>query len=148
MSAFVVDEGHIDYLISAARALRGPYMTLPFDPWTHQDILGRVMLTENVRSVLARYGDSVDAEESRGYSDMIEGYRFQPVSMSPSVDVATIAQIINACDCLEYQSCETSDWDKTDACMIVARIRSAAIQRLPGMSDARWSIERERTAHA
>ena len=143
MSAFVVDEGHVDYLISAARALHGPYLSLPFDPWTHQDILGQVLLAENVRSVLARYGDSVDAEESRAYSAIIEGYVFQPVSMSQTVDVATIAQIIKACDCFEYQSCETSNWDKTDACLIVSRIRSAAIQRLPGMSDAEYAITRE-----
>jgi hypothetical protein len=48
--------------------------------------------------------------------------------------------ILKLCDCLEYQSCETEDYNETVAYRLLNVIRRAAIRILPGYDDAKWEI--------
>lgn len=52
----------------------------------------------------------------------------------------TPVQVIKACDCLEYQSCEHPEWEQSEACKLLKAIREAAIGALPGYSEAEWEI--------
>ena len=52
----------------------------------------------------------------------------------------TPVEIIKLCDCYDYQSCETRDWETTEAFAICAALRAAAIDSLPGYEDAPWGL--------
>ncbi len=49
-------------------------------------------------------------------------------------------EIIKACDCYDYQSCETPDWKDTEAYAIMQMLRKRAIYSLPGYEEAAWEI--------
>jgi hypothetical protein len=49
-------------------------------------------------------------------------------------------QLIKAVHCLDYQSCETEDWETTLAWRICQAVVSAAIGRLPAYEAAAWEI--------
>lgn len=42
--------------------------------------------------------------------------------------------------CLRYQSCETPDWEDTEAAALLDRLQIDIIRMLPGYEDANWSI--------
>lgn len=159
MSAFVVDPRTIDYLIQYAQQHRGYGQSgvgitvprslakadlpawldyQPGDRFYAQSVsaneLGQVLLTENVRSVRARYEDC-PSDDLPGPIDRrrIWSYRFQPI-LAPLKP----AWVVKACDCLDYQSCETSDWQETLAYAIVQAIRESAIGDLT--DKAPWGI--------
>lgn len=60
-------------------------------------------------------------------------YKFKP-------KVLTAVEVLKACDCYDYQSCETDDYHETTAAKLVDRIRKSAIGKLPGYEDAPWGI--------
>jgi hypothetical protein len=100
MSAFIVSHKHIDALISAMLDARMFYWDGHNRVYVTRDNaeeVGRILLEENVRSVLYRYGGRI-------------GDRPRPP-----------VQIIKAVHCLDYQSCETEDWETTLAWRIFAR---------------------------
>jgi hypothetical protein len=43
-------------------------------------------------------------------------------------------------DCLEYQSCESDDWETTQAYRLQQAMRRAAIRALPGYESAQWEF--------
>jgi hypothetical protein len=56
--------------------------------------------------------------------------------------------VIKAADCLDYQSCEHPEWDKSEAKQLLDAIRAAAISKLPGYEEAEWAIDdMETTTH-
>ncbi len=52
----------------------------------------------------------------------------------------TPVQVIKACDCYCYQSCEHPGWDQSEAKHLIECIREAAIALLPGYEAAAWEI--------
>jgi hypothetical protein len=97
-----------------------------------------LLYQENIRSVQHRYPqDAVD---------QLPG----PIVKEPALTVS-LSDVCNAktdpvtvlklCDCLEYQSCETDDWEETGAFELLERIRKAAIRSLPGYDDAPWGLD-------
>lgn len=77
--------------------------------------LGRVLLAQNVRSILHRHGNE-DAETPQAMQDRINGYTFRQV-FDPRLtgdDVMELA-VITACRCYRYQSGETGDLHLTHA---------------------------------
>jgi hypothetical protein len=94
-----------------------------------------ILYCENIRSVQGRYpDDSFDdlpgpcekpemLEVTRG--ECCEQYNDVRLAVSPTA-------ILKMCACLDYQSCETDDWDTTLAYKLLQRIRLAAISLLPG----------------
>jgi hypothetical protein len=87
---------------------------------------GQILWDENARSVNYRYKENDPAPR---YS-----FTFR-LSFTPPV------QIIKAAHCLDYQSCETDDWETTLAYKILQTIISAACHNLPGYDDAYWGIK-------
>lgn len=91
-----------------------------------EDELGRALWLANLESVNYRYREKGGAEE-------IMAFKFAPVRL-PMVD------IIKACHCFDYQSCEIPDWDTAWAKQASAAIREIAIRLLPGYEAAPWGI--------
>lgn len=135
MSAFIVGHDHIDALLTFATAEQATSNGVEITTANATEI-GRILLTENERSVSHRYPGDGDLPGTIG--EEAAGYTFRPVTgvLAPLV-------ILKACECFDYQSCETDDYRESEACRIVDVIRSRAISRLPGYSDARgWEFRR------
>ena len=119
MSAFIVEDDLIDLLVTYATS-GGPFRVSSGDPHT----LGRMLIAENYRSVNYRY---TQKDEPHPYYFQIWGGRMDPV------------QVIKACDCFDYQACETDDYRDTAAARLVDNIRSKAIRAaLPQMETMKW----------
>ena len=138
MSAFVVDNKHIDYLITAALRFSGGHMTYlhsrnPVD-WTylgHENAseIGVMLLAENVRSLNHRYGVS---EPVPDYT-----YLCRPDHFYPEFGAANV---LKAIECLDYQSCESPDWEQTTAYRFLEALKQTAIEQIPGYEEADWEI--------
>jgi hypothetical protein len=150
MSAFVVSHDHIDALLTFARQEKLQ------DRLAHRlgkseraicdfDEIGRVLLTENVRSVLYRYPDSTEDDAPGKTGERADGYRFktyEPFVHMPAGKKA--AWVIKACHCFDYQSCETEDYEASVAHGMIREIEAAAVRTLPHYEDAPWGIDRNR----
>lgn len=134
MSAYTLSNEHISAMLQAANFsdYAGDTCTYRFNGELHymkgniQEI-GQKLLDENFRSVNFRYGDDMPSPKfSRKYT---QDY--------------TAAQIIKLCNCYDYQTCETPDWNETEAYAIYNALRERAISRLVNsQAEARdiWSI--------
>lgn len=144
MSAFVVTDLTIHTILATvAVALRGRgalYVeALTNNTGGHQydlqdprtlDKLGLELLTQNERSVAARYREPVAQT----------GYTFQQVA--PTTPVAALKLI----QCLAYQCCETDDWRDTLARRILDAMTNELVTRLPGYEEAPWGVDEARPA--
>lgn len=150
MSAFVVSRETIDVLVCGAqfgwgRGPGGEYGLKWWDVgpaelrdmhWSecHEhrrdfndlgaDQVGAMLWAENRRSVDYRYEES--ELEPLYLSRHVAGFRPTPV------------EVLKACDCYEYQSCEHPEWPRSEACSFVEALRGKAIHGLAGYGDAPW----------
>ena len=130
MSAFILDQDHINAMLQAA-APRWPGDSANYR-WNgeayyfgaNRQQVGQVLLNENYRSVNYRYGESEQP----------------PTFVSRPVRSQTPVQLIKLCDCYNYQTCETPDWEQTEAYAICHALRERAIDKLPGYEDAAWTF--------
>lgn len=100
-----------------------------------------ILYCENIRSVQARYPQDTfdDLPGPCAKPELLEvsGQDFSAQTGHVALVLKPV-DILKMCDGLEYQSCETDDWDKTLAYRLLTRIRKAAIHELPGYEDAPW----------
>lgn len=119
MSAFIVEDDLIDLLVTYATS-GGPFRVSAENPQK----LGDMLVAENYRSVNHRYRES----------DPPHPYRYHVWS-----GVMDPVQVIQSCNCFDYQACETDDYRDTPAARLVDNIRSKAIRAaLPQMEKAKW----------
>jgi hypothetical protein len=129
MSAFMVSDDHITALCTFACDTPGVHCSIWIDgrperaSGRHLDMF-RLLKQANYDSLTARYGDEPSTADER----------LGRLQLSPLA-------IVKACDCLEYQCCEVSNWRDTDAARTIDYVRTAAIYRLPGYDAADWRIE-------
>lgn len=136
MSAYQVTDLHINALVTWAITRPGDSMgTNYFWEGAGRYInkgtaprIASVLFAQNVRSVNARYQDS----------DPAHGFKFAPAL--GLLSYLSAVQIIKACHCLEYQSCETDDYESTEACAILRGIVKRACAALPGYDAALWGM--------
>ena len=129
MSAFVVEPDHIDAILDFA--MRAPLSRRAYSDVSELNKSGATLWAANVKSVCARYQD----DGSQNYMAPADyRFRFSPRRLSA-------VEAIKAIKCLEYQSCEASDWPTSEACRILEHLQNVAIASLPGYSDAAWSID-------
>jgi hypothetical protein len=159
MSAFMVPVEHIRAMVNAGlqvqygpmswptRTLTDEEQTLAYqqgEPWGPQasqvwtvvwrqltpanvDAVGAMLAAQNRRSVDFRY-----AEE-----ELEDVYTHGPSRTREPVEV------LKAIDCYEYQSCETPDWEQTEAHSFCQTLRRQLIHQLPGYDQAdTWPIEK------
>lgn len=140
MSAYIVENDHIDAMLTYAARRGVSYY------WQNQRILitrfnaeeiGRELMAQNERSVMHRYpGDDI--------TDAAARYQFNPMNELMLMEAPRAAAwILAACDCLDYQSSETDDYQGTLAHVVTKAIQSAAIAHLPKY-DAPWGITRDK----
>ena len=143
MSAYVCSKAHIKALaIFAVRKNHGCMFVDPSYVDGAKDVASKypevvatryaaLLLAENVRSVRSRYADDDgDYEEINiGTNEVFRSTALNPVT------------ILKLCNCLSYQSCESEDWETTNAYKLLQQIKDAAIRILPGYEEAPWGID-------
>ena len=89
--------------------------------------IGQMLIAQNYRSYNYRYEEHSEPEafEITG-QDLMYVNRFTPV------------ELLKALASYSYQSCETDDWEETEAYKLVEIIRYSAINALPGYDEAEW----------
>lgn len=108
--------------------------------WIDADELGKLLLRQNVRSVLYRYSD-LPSDEMGEYADTINGYRWEPVMLDEISNVEAV--VIMACRSFAYQSCESLDYEQTDAHRWVEAIYHAAADAIADSEGCGWTFTRE-----
>ena len=130
MSAFIVTNEHISAMMQAAE---GIYPDDEASYWWGEERhyfradsqeIGQILLNENFRSVNCRYDEDYPPDT----------YAYCPIR------AYSAAEILKACACYEYQSCETDDWEETEAYAIAQALEGRAICMIPGYEGAEWSI--------
>jgi hypothetical protein len=124
VSAFQVSATHIAAVVGSAAAY--DRSSTPDD----LQELAALFAAENARSVQHRYRQPTEAVEIP--SALIARYLLQPIAA---------AALLKAIDCLDYQSCETDDWERTPAYRHLSRLESIAKRALPGYESAPWGID-------
>lgn len=154
MSALIVGKEHIDLLVSAGLAFthhgsgvrwnassspnrvdyRPRYLaeTNPHadDKKISADEVGSMLWAENLSSVAYRYPNDVSGERPGpiGFEDSwVLLYRFKRIP-----GTIRALTVLSALDTYEYQSCEHSGWDTSEAKRYCDALRRTAIKWLPG----------------
>lgn len=139
MSAFIVGHDHINALLDHAVRHQVSYyvpsrrerVTIMNNNATE---IGAILLDQNERSVRHRYPGIAPSELPGTIGENAASFRWRPrVPLQP-------VQIMKACHCLDYQCCETKDWERTIAFLIVQAILNDASRRVPGYDGAKWEI--------
>jgi hypothetical protein len=131
MSAFIVSEEHIQSIV------RGISQQDHFSYYhkgrisVNTDLelnrIGQLLVNQNFKSVNVRYNSNQKPEQF-----MIKHFGKKRSAI----------QLIKACDCLEYQSCETDDYYQSEAYRIIDTARRRFIRTIPEYEDADWEIEK------
>lgn len=149
MSAYIVDRKHILYLVSAAMSRQ--LGNCDFS-WWNESTGGRIYIRagdystaaeaanmlwrENIASVSARYPNESSATLPGPIGEnFVIGSRDLQAALWVDFD---LAQVLKACDCYEYQSCEHPGWKTSDAKAFIDALRNKAWHSVPGYSNAAW----------
>ena len=130
MSAYIVDEIYIHELVTAAVNMKvygrfAPERSRETVTDENATEFGRMLWTENVRSVSYRYSDFSSNMEA------IATYKFRRILASPGHVAKHLA-------CYEYQSCECDDWDTSNAREFCSNLAGELLKRLPGYDATPW----------
>jgi hypothetical protein len=160
VSAYVVDEAHIHFLVNAGLSL-----TSRLDSKLRWFVRP---LTDEEKDVAYRPGEawgpgamSVYGELRRELTDKNTGWvgamlwaenarsvnhRYneeeweQPYLFRRLPGVPNPVAVLKALDGFEYQSCEHPGWETSEAHSFCASLRKTAIRRLKGYDDAPWEV--------
>lgn len=137
MSAYLVSEGHINYIVNFIASRNGGSSALPYvcralsiaeraNPDETLTLIGQALWDANQLSLNARYSDEAanDAPVYR-YVDRYD-LPIKPV------------EVLSALRCYDYQACEINDYSNSPAAQAIDICRREAIRRLPGMDAAAW----------
>jgi hypothetical protein len=150
MSAWIVNEGHIDAMVYLGLQPHPDISNYPLR-WEKPDgtdgqldcystdEVGRMLLAENIRSVRHRYPDDAEGELPGPVPNpTVEGYTYQPLRARRDGQMPTPVEGLKLLSCFGYQSCETPDWEKTEAFRFCEALRHRLVASLPGYRDAPW----------
>ena len=136
MSAYLVDEGHIDAVLSYA-VTKGFYFEGEAVTEHNATDFGIELLKENLDSVSYRYNESPGFVKDAG--DDPENYLFQMDRRA-----FTPLEILKALTCIDYQSCEHPGWYSSRARALITSLAFDTTTSLPGWSDSPgWTIGAE-----
>lgn len=136
MSAYLVTEEHINYLVDSAKKIGERGRNSGFS-WFHegehkklmteddQTEAGQMLWNANQESMGARYKEEFPAPL----------YRHKPGRFDLEVDRI---QVIKACHCFEYQACEYEGYYTSEAHGFIMGLIKAACQSMRGYDDAEW----------
>lgn len=148
MSAYFVSDAHINVMLTFALQNRillpdpdVPATSLDLTATSNATRIGRALLLQNARSLVARYGTRIEMipELARNESHA-KHFVFRPdIRLRSLGDFLPIA-IIKASHCFDYQACETDDYETNSAAKIMVALREGAAHYLPHYADMPWSI--------
>jgi len=105
--------------------------------WETLAKLGQMLWDENRASVEHRYPDC-EGNDLPGPVGCNFTYGTHEIAMGkPSYSPV---EILKACHCLEYQSCEHPGWTESEARGVLADVREAQERLVPGYEEAEWGI--------
>jgi hypothetical protein len=149
MSAYIVDKLHVQYLVEAAMSRRigggcfywcwgNPTLSSKLD-CADKDTAAQIanmLWCENIKSVSTRYPNESSATlpgpTARDFT--VQARDFNGVRWLQFSAV----QVIKACDCYAYQTCEHDEWETSEAKAFIDALRSSAWHELPGYDEAEW----------
>jgi len=171
MSAFVVSQQHIEAMLKAAMTYgrQGGFHWLAPEARADSDFergqvwgptsvatarrcrreldsdtlneTGRMLLTENVRSVCHRYDEPMDSTDLPGpVGFSLAEATFSSFHVAMHTPLLEPVAVLKAIACYEYQSCEHPDWEGSESKAFCEALRHAAINALPGYDEADWDI--------
>lgn len=135
MSAFIVTNDHINALVTAHLASANELHSMS---QTEKNSIGQMLLNENFRSVNTRYCEATQ----------VPSFVFTPVysyiprrsgGLATRVELTPVA-LLKLLDSYEYQSCETNDFETTDAYKFCKSLRNMLISQLSNYEDSPWTI--------
>lgn len=132
MSAFVVKDSLIKGILSYWAADRyNPSIQLDekkYNLKSDKDLqeLGQILLDENYKSYNFRYNQLGNVPK----------FVYRPRYQLEDGTLIKAINILKACDCFDYQACETDDYKQSKAFKIIDHIRGNAITRLPDYDKA------------
>jgi hypothetical protein len=134
MSAYVVSDKHINYLVNAAIHYNTHCTYITWGEsraeFGNADEIARALLGENIKSVAYRYSEQPDLASVEAFRHRWDGLK------APDA-----VQVLKAIHCYEYQSCEHPRWAGSPAWSFVRQLERAAMRRVPGYEEAEWSID-------
>jgi hypothetical protein len=152
MSCFIVSREHIHVLVDAAFRFMRTHGASDFSFYTplrnasesgtskrftyafdEHDRLGAMLEAENLRSYTCRYGERTATEESVKLAD--------PYVHRPPRKKLTTIELLKAVHCYEYQACESTDWEFTQARAFCHSLERSIVCAMPGYSEAPWGVE-------
>jgi hypothetical protein len=137
MSAFMVGREHIWAIVDAWRKSQehGWNSAPKFETLAEK---GQMLWDENRSSVQYRYPDC-EGNNLPGPVGCDFDYGTHEIDMGkPNYSPV---EILKACHCLEYQSCEHPHWEESEARFFLVNIREAQERLMPGYEEAPWGIE-------
>jgi hypothetical protein len=153
MSAYIVAKQHVAYLAAMAMAGTGvPHGgglewyygkngsgRIPQDDLVMAAAAANMIWKENMVSVAYRYGDPMG--ELPGATYIKDGITKADVAAQAAIPFEAV-QVLKACNCLEYQSCEHPGWEASEAHAFLQALKDKAVRALPGYETARWGAPR------
>ncbi len=137
MSAYIVERNHIDYLVFAAFTWGDNKVWSEEEGrWIELDRkqIGQMLWNANTESVSYRYSDS-DPFDLPGCSGDAPYLYTESKAAWGHIDPV---QVMKACRCLNYQSCEHPEWKESSACSFLNELCITAMAKLPGWDGAEW----------
>ena len=125
MSAFIMSDDEINTIVSYFidpnhRIDSTPYLKIgesyEYLNADNSNLIAKILMDANVKSVNERYED-----------DQTPSYEFEYL---PQARKRPVGNIIGALDCYEYQSCESNEWDTSNAREIVASLRKHLLKTI------------------
>lgn len=93
-----------------------------------------MLRAQNIRSVQARY-PSEEWPDTPAELVGAPAHFYSPL------------EVIHAIHCYEYQSCETEDWESTDACRWCRDAERTLLRQIPEYDNAEYHLDRPRTSN-
>lgn len=113
-----------------------------FDPREHPTMFGRALIVANMESLEARYPGRFselfgNGQQAVTYLARRHGFLY---GVTPGKACEHLGFVLKQLDHYDYQACEVADYRDTWAGRAVDQLRSAAIRKLPGYSQAPWGV--------
>ena len=130
MSTYIVSEEHITAMLNImSPKYPGDAHSYYWNGTRHpfggnKQAIGQKLLDENYRSVNYRYSENIPT----------------PKFTLKMVHSRTPVETLKACVSYSYQTCETPDWQESEAFAIVQEIKACATRKLEGNEEASWEI--------
>ena len=140
MSAYIVDRGTIAYLVEAGRHFDTASSPMRWGQLNPVEV-GQMLWDENIRSIEYRYPDTRASKDYPG-APCGDSLRYSEHRVPPGATF-TVPQVIMTAKCFAYQSCETDDWERSEAYSYIEELKRLAVESLAGDEDTQWGAPSE-----